>query len=347
MWQPLTTEDAKVEEAIDKLVGDEEVAHAGGDGPEAYGRALWETATNPQVGWRPGARHEIVLIADNVPHTPNVNEGIPPEFWVENPFDTGEEPGGKFGIPDTQWKEGESLEFHATLAKLAAEEKPLAMVDYHHTSQNENENYIHYWEYWAAATGGQAISTEEGSKSLDTRLADIIKESAEGIPPCPPGYERTPATPCKVKPPVKPPPAPTPIIIHVPASSPPVKGKVYILEDGEIEEEDEFPEDGEAEFGGEIGGGEASFARFQGGTLELLGNQQARVRSKREEMQEGVRAQEGQVREHQADPVWTPAPERHESRQVQAPCQAERKGDEGAQAGQDTARQADARVHAG
>ncbi len=204
LWQPLTSNEEEVEKAINEL-SSEEVEHYGGDGPEAYGRALYETATNPEVKWRAGARHEIVLIADNVPHTPNVNEGIPAELWLENPFETGEEPAGKFGIPDTQWKEGESLEFHKTLRKLDEEEKPLAMVDYFHTGESEEFNYIHYWEYWAADTGGQAIVAEEGTKSLDSKLTEIIKESAEGVPPCPPGYERTTTTPC-VKKPTGPPP---------------------------------------------------------------------------------------------------------------------------------------------
>jgi len=257
--QSLTAEESKVENAITELSGPE-VEHFGGDGPEAYGRALYETATNPEVKWRTGARHEIVMIADNVPHTPNVNEGIPSEFWLENPFDTFEEPPGKFGIPDTQWKEGESLEFHKTLTKLDSEAKPLAMVDYFHTGESESESYIHYWEYWAAATGGQAITSQEGAKSLDAKLAEIIKESAEGIPPCPPGFERTETTPCVKKPttsssstssttttPSPPPPPPPP-----PPTNPPNHGKVIVLENGEVEEEDEFPEGGSAEFFGEV-----------------------------------------------------------------------------------------------
>ncbi len=72
----------------------------------------------------------------------------------------------------------------------------------------KNSNYIHYWEYWAAATGGQAIVAEEGTKSLDSKLTEIIKESAEGIPPCPPGFERTTTTPCVKKPTTPPPPPP-------------------------------------------------------------------------------------------------------------------------------------------
>jgi len=266
LWQSLTTDEKKVEEAINNLSG-EEVAHSGGDGPEAYGRALWETATNSLIGWRPGARHEIVMIADNVPHTPNVNEGIPSEFWLENPFATGEESPGKFGIPGTTWKEGESLEFHRTLQKLDEEEKPLAMVDYFHTGEEESENYIHYWEYWAAAAGGQAITVEEKSKSLAAKLTEIIKDSSEGIPPCPPGTERTATTPCKKKPPPPPPPAPKPVVI--PPTSPPIPKTVIIKEDGEIEDEVEFPESGEAELSGEVSEG-AEAASFHGLQANLL-----------------------------------------------------------------------------
>ncbi len=264
LWQSLTAEETKVEEAINKLsLSEGGPAHGGGDGPEAYGRALYETATNPKVGWRAGARHEIVLIGDQVPHTPNVNEGIPPEFWLENPFETGEESAGRFGIKETQWKTGESLEFHKTLKKLEEEDKPLAMVDYFHTEQSEETNYIHYWEYWAAATGGQAITADEGAKSLDAKLTEIIKESSEGIPPCPPDTERpTPTTPCKKKPPT-PPPAPQPVVVAPPTSPPVPKTVIIDEENGEIEDEFEFPESGEAELTGDVSEG-AEAARFEG-----------------------------------------------------------------------------------
>jgi hypothetical protein len=227
LWQSVTTEVPKVEEAIEKLSGSEGVAHAGGDGPEAYGRALWETDTNPQVGWREGARHEIVLIADNVPHTPNVNEGIPPEFALTEPSNdgvgawpnTGEEPGGRFGIADTQWVPGDSLEFHKTLEMLDVDGKPLAMVDYFHTAEEEKENYIHYWEYWAKQTGGEALQAKEGGKEeFSTELVKIIKETTgKSLPPCPTGYEPRVDEGACVKVPPPPPPAPPTLV----TSSPP------------------------------------------------------------------------------------------------------------------------------
>jgi hypothetical protein len=277
LWQSVTTEVPKVEEAIEGLSG-EEVAHDGGDLPEAYGRALWETDTNPQVGWREGARHEIVLIADNVPHTPNVNLGIPEEFWVYSPFETGEEPGGRFGIPGTQWTPGQSLEFHKTLEDLAIDGKPLAMVNYFHTGESEYENYIHYWEYWAAQTGGGALQANEGAtEEFSSKLDAIIKETTgKSLPACPTGYEpRTGEEPCVAVPIVvapTPPVSPTPVI-YVPSTKPPVKGKVYVLEDGEVEEDIEFLEEGEFEDEGFIEEG-ASLARFQNNPLSLFANQQ-------------------------------------------------------------------------
>jgi len=270
--QPLTSETSKAVEAIDALT-----IGGGGDGPEAYARALWETNTNPNVGWREGARHEIVLIADNVPHNVNLNEGMPPEFQLTEPGtdgfetwpNTGEEPGGKFGIPGTQWAPGTNLGIQAVADQLGEDGKPLESVEFY----GSESGFLPYWEHWAYLSGGQAL--DGGNGELASKLTTAILTGAtKSYAPCPSGKERS-ATSGICSTPVKPAPAPTPISgIHLVASSPPVKGKVYVLEDGEIEEEDEFPEDGEAEFSGEIGGGEASFARFQGGALELVDNNQ-------------------------------------------------------------------------
>lgn len=169
---PVTSNVAAVSEAISGLS-----AFGGGDGPEAYGRALWETDTNPSVGWRPGARHLIVLICDQVPHNPNVDEGIPEEFWAApSPWNTGEELPGSWGIPDTQLKEGEKLDFHAVLRQLASDGKPLETVDYHDTEGD----YIHYWEAWARIAGGSAVEAGEGGKELATRLKGLVETA--GVP---------------------------------------------------------------------------------------------------------------------------------------------------------------------
>src|SRR4051794_1180327 len=85
---PISSNQAAVSEALKKME-----AEGGGDGPESYGRALFETDTNPAVAWRAGARGVIVLVADNVPHDNELNEGIPSDVWYTSPFNTGVDPG--------------------------------------------------------------------------------------------------------------------------------------------------------------------------------------------------------------------------------------------------------------
>lgn len=169
---PLTSDTASVSDAISGLS-----AMGGGDGPEAYGRALWETDTNPEVGWRPEASHVIVLVADNVPHDNEVNEGIPEADWAEpSPWDTGEELPGTWGIPGTVWSAGDNLDFQSVLAQLKRDGKPLEMVSYHDTGAN----YLAYWEQWAAIAGGQA--TEANTGELADKLTTLAKEGARVAP---------------------------------------------------------------------------------------------------------------------------------------------------------------------
>ena len=263
--QAVTTEESKVSAAIEALTlcstGDGgSGGGCGGDGPEAYGRAFYETDTNPQVGWRPGARHEIVLISDNVPHTPNVNEGIPVAFQLPAPNDgfeawpnTGEEPGGKFGVPGTQWAPGVPLEFHKILETLDVDGKPLAMVDYFHTEEAESANYIHYWEYWAKQTGGEALEAKEGVKEeFSKALVKIIKETTgKSLPPCPTGDEpRVGEEACVKAPPPAPPALATtspPTILSTTSAS-----FTATVNPGGLETEVHF------EYGPELGGAKAA-----------------------------------------------------------------------------------------
>jgi von Willebrand factor type A domain len=181
---PITTNAASVDEAVSRLF-----AAGGADAPEAYGRALWETDTNPNVGWRPGARHLIVLIADEVPHDDNLDEGIPEEFWLEpSPWDTGEELPGSWEIPGTQLGDLTSLDFQSILRSLASDEKPLETVDYKDTGVD----YIHYWEYWAGLAGGSAIEASESGTRLAGALTQLVERSAV---PCATAAVATPVSP--------------------------------------------------------------------------------------------------------------------------------------------------------
>lgn len=198
---PVTTNTTAVKEAINPLT-----AGGGGDAPEAYGRALWETDTNPDVGWRAGARHLIILIADEVPHMPDVNEGIPAEFQLtEGPGafcepiacewpDTGKELEAPAGIKDTLYKSGKTkVQFLEDLQQLVKDEKPLEMVDIHDTEGD----FVHYWEHWAGITGGKAVEAVENGHDLASRISALAEEGVFGtLPGCPTGQRRNAASLC-------------------------------------------------------------------------------------------------------------------------------------------------------
>ena len=173
---PITANQALVSAELLKLAAD-----GGGDTPEAYGRALFESATNPAVGWRSGARGVIVLIADDVPHDDELNQGIPEEFWVESPFNTGIDPGA-----DNTLGTGDDLDWQTVLQRLNSEGRPLEYVNY-----QGDPDFLPYWQTWAGSTGGSVITSEgkEGEK-LGAKLVEAVKSGAT-LPPCPAGQARS------------------------------------------------------------------------------------------------------------------------------------------------------------
>jgi hypothetical protein len=179
--EPLTADANAVKSAIEPLF-----ASGGGDFPESYGRALWETDTNPTVGWRDEARHVIILIADNVPHDHELDEGIPEASWaVPAPWDTGEELGGPWAIPGTQWTAGTNLDFQSIMTELGLDGKPLEDVDF-----SGSVGYLPYWEHWAGLSGGHALGGTSGA--LSTSLTTLIETGATtALSPCPAGQERS------------------------------------------------------------------------------------------------------------------------------------------------------------
>jgi hypothetical protein len=171
-------------------------ATGGGDGPESYGRALYETDVNPAVGWRPGARGVIVLVADNLPHDADVNEGIPPEFWAsDSPFYTSPDPGidNTLGTADDlDWQ-------NSVLQRLIVDGKPLEYVDYFGAPE-----YFPYWQNWTARTGGSAL--QANGEDLAGQIAALVKAGATAaLPPCPTGLIRDASSRCVTPPPPPPP----------------------------------------------------------------------------------------------------------------------------------------------
>jgi hypothetical protein len=192
---PLTSDLGAVQAGIEPLF-----AFNGGDLPESYGRALWETDTNPNVGWRAEARHVIILVADNVPHDNDLDEGVPENQWapegIPAPWNTGEELPGAWGIPGTQMTPSINRDFQNTLQELAHDGKPLGMVDFRGTETG----YLPYWEYWASLTGGQALLGGTGAGPLATSLTTlIVSRATAALPACPTGQFRDAGGVCEVR----------------------------------------------------------------------------------------------------------------------------------------------------
>jgi hypothetical protein len=180
----ITSDRQAISDGIDGLW-----AGGGGDRPEAYGRALWEADTNPAVGWRSGARHLIVLVADNVPHDDDLDAGIPPEFWVEDaPWETGEELPEPAGVSETRVNGSTNLDWQSVLAQIAADGKPLEFVDFH-----GDGSYLPYWENWTGRTGGRAVLASTGE--LASQLVSLAVSGAGTVPDPP-----APAAPASSRP---------------------------------------------------------------------------------------------------------------------------------------------------
>lgn len=190
---PITSNQVAVSEEIQKLF-----AAGGGDGPEAYGRALYETDTNPAVGWRSGARSVIVLVADNVPHDEELNDGVPSPP-ILSPFNTGVDPG-----QDSTVGTGDDLDWqNVVLQRLISDGKPLEYVDYFGAPE-----FFPYWQNWTAQTGGSALEASGGG--LVSQIVELVKAGASApLPACPTGQVRDSSDHCIAAPPPAPPAPPS------------------------------------------------------------------------------------------------------------------------------------------
>jgi hypothetical protein len=112
--QNLSLDRTAVQAAIDSLA-----AAQGGDSPEAYGTGLFQSRGDAAVGWTTGAKHLVVLIADDVPHDDDLNAGVPPEVINQpSPWNTGTDPGPS----------GTGIDWQQELSEFKAADYTLAFV---------------------------------------------------------------------------------------------------------------------------------------------------------------------------------------------------------------------------
>lgn len=173
--QPVTADRGAILAAISTLK-----AKGGGDGPEAYGGALYAATVGTGFGWRPGARRMVVLIADNVPHDDDLNLGIPVDQQTKpSPWNTKVDPG-----PDGIVGTADDIDWQPLLGAMAHNGVTLAYVLF-----QGNSSYLPYWKVWSAMTGGAAVDADEAD--LGAKIADIAASGATSeLPACPVGQVR-------------------------------------------------------------------------------------------------------------------------------------------------------------
>jgi hypothetical protein len=156
--QSLSSDQQTVQTAINNLR-----AYGGGDLPEAYGTALYQSTHDSAAGWAPGAKHLVVLVADDVPHDGDLNAGVPADIVNRpSPWNTGTDPGPN----------GTGIDWQQELADFKAGDYTLAFVLYHGVTA-----YLPYWNWWAGLTGGQATESTSATPLGDV-LIEIITASA-------------------------------------------------------------------------------------------------------------------------------------------------------------------------
>jgi subtilisin family serine protease len=165
---PLTSDGDAVESAVRGLT-----LGSGDDGPESYGRALWEMAqadTGGALGFRPGALKLVVNFGDDVPHDPDVNEGVEPSAQTLG-GDTGVDPGRNEKVDCG----GDDIDFQGgAIAGLKAAGIRLLQVDSSGGSRIEP-----YWRLWTSQTGGAytKLARDDGRT-----LSEITLELLRAIP---------------------------------------------------------------------------------------------------------------------------------------------------------------------
>jgi hypothetical protein len=150
LTRPITSDHNAVKSAMDSLI-----AGYGYDYPESYARVMYESYSDSAIGWRPGAKHILIMLNDAVPHDDNLNEGVPGALGT---FSTGGDPGR-----DAIMFTADDLDLQTVLAEMATNHVTLLVV-------RMSDDYFDYWAHWADITGGSAYMSSESDIPSAIRL---------------------------------------------------------------------------------------------------------------------------------------------------------------------------------
>jgi hypothetical protein len=138
----------------------------GVDNPESYARVLYETATDPAIGWRAGSRRIVVEFGDNIPHDCDVGA------CISQPLGSmGIDP-GRDGVAGT----ADDLPILNVMHTLATANITLIYIN---SAGVANTMIQDLWQCWAAITGPGGVSVpvnEDGTVPGGIDLAQLIFE---------------------------------------------------------------------------------------------------------------------------------------------------------------------------
>ncbi|MCI0856360.1 MAG: hypothetical protein J4N98_06700, partial [Chloroflexi bacterium] len=141
----------------------------GEDGPEDYGRIVWEAAQpDSGIGYRAGAQKILVMFGDNIPHDCDLSAGGPaPDFGSVTGINPGRNNVIDFGGDDIDWQDD------AIPAAQAAGVKLLVV---------NNGLNVAFWDFWSQETGGDAEEINpDGTVPGGLDLSDVILGLIRGV----------------------------------------------------------------------------------------------------------------------------------------------------------------------
>ncbi|MGE5404774.1 MAG: hypothetical protein ACM3PP_07530, partial [Candidatus Saccharibacteria bacterium] len=139
--QPITSDDNLVISSLNNLP-----CGSGGDPPEAYTRAIYESYADTSVSWRPNAKRIVILVGDSNPHDNNLYEGFSSTIWSL---------GGDPGRDEIMFT-ADDLDLQAVLQEMAANNTVLIHC-------RTASYYLSLWSHWTGITGGETIDASGGS----------------------------------------------------------------------------------------------------------------------------------------------------------------------------------------
>jgi len=172
--QPITTDRIAIQDAVNNLPP----ASGGSDGPESYSRVLWESANDPGIAWRGGARRLLVNFGDELPHDCDVLDCLGGDSPQNRGVDLGRDgfPGG-----------GDDLPVLDAIQAMADANIALLHLESSGGGSDGGFSYLQIWGCWAGLTGGiaQALNpdgTVPGGLDLAELVGDVIQQQGSFCP---------------------------------------------------------------------------------------------------------------------------------------------------------------------